>query len=381
MSDSTNTIQAEAAADAVKTADAVKEADAVKTETLHRHDLPTGVLGICHDADSNRIFAACVDGVYSLDPEHGQPELLYAHESYASGVVRDPVRPVIVSAGYDGQLIWYDLEHRSVFRRVKAHNFWSWRIAISPDGKLLASVTGQYLAGGETYEPAAEREPSVKVYDVATGRLRHAFPHVPSVQSVAFSPCSGYVAAGNLMGEVRVWDIAREKMVANWTTDAFTCWGIIKSHCYIGGIYSLSFTPDGDHLLAAGMGPMRDPMAGNGRQLWQRFAWREPNTPMIDQTHEGESGEGLMETLALHPTRPVFLMGGRLRGGEWNAALFSSASGDRKHHMNTGFRMTAAQFTRDGQQLVMAGSKGQGAPKDGEFSRWGRIEIHRILEA
>lgn len=352
--------------------------DGIRTEKQHRHELPTGVLGICHDAPANVVYAACVDGVYRLHSESGEHQLLYPHTSYASGVVRDPARPVLISAGYDGQLIWYDLEKHAVFRRVQAHDFWSWKMAISPDGQHVASVTGQYLAGSEQYEPAPEREPSVKVYRVADGSLVGAFPHVPCVQSVAFSPCSRFLAAGNLMGEVRIWDLAQSKLVANWTTDAFTSWGIIKSHCYIGGIHALTFTPDGDHVLAAGMGPMRDPMAGNGRQLWQRFAWRETETPLVDQTHEGESGEGLMETLAFHPTQPVFLMGGRLRGGEWNAAVFSSATGKRQHHMNTGFRMTAAQFSADGQQVAMGGCVGQGGPKDGKFRAWGRVEIHQV---
>ena len=41
---------------------------------------------------------------------------------------------------------------------------------------------------------------------------------------------------------------------------------------------------------------------------------------MIDQTHKDESGEGLMETLAVHPDVDFFVMGGRLRGGdsEWH---------------------------------------------------------------
>ena len=37
---------------------------------------------------------------------------------------------------------------------MKAHDFWSWQLALSPDGSRVASVTGQYLAGGWKYEPA-----------------------------------------------------------------------------------------------------------------------------------------------------------------------------------------------------------------------------------
>jgi WD40 repeat protein len=327
------------------------------------------------DPDQQHLYAATFDGVYQLDMVDGRFVCLTVHDSYASGVVRDPVRPVVISAGYDGQLIWYDLGRKAVFRRVRAHRFWSWKLAISPDGRFVASVSGQYLAGGENYEPAAEREPSVKLYEVRSGDLIHAFSHVPPVQAVAISPDSRYVAAGNLMGEVRVWDVSSGRPMVQWTTEAMTSWGIIKSHCYIGGINALQFSRSGDCLYAAGMGPMRDPMAGNGRQLWQQFAWQETPVRLVDQTHEGESGEGLMETLAVHPSEPYFLMAGRLRGGEWNAALFSTLDGAKLHHLDTGFRITSSAFTAGG-DLVLGGADKQHPPKHGMYPPFGIVQIH-----
>src|SRR5207249_3457308 len=135
----------------------------------------------------------------------------------------------------------------------------------------------------------------VKVYESATGALVHGLTHVPPVQSVAWSPDSRCLAAGNMMGEVRLWEMPNGKPVGSIRTDAFTSWGIIKNHHYLGGIFALHFTPDGEEILLAGMGPMADPMAGNGRQLWQRYAWRsEHGSParQVDETHPGSSGEG-----------------------------------------------------------------------------------------
>ncbi|MEZ6108236.1 MAG: hypothetical protein R3B96_19560 [Pirellulaceae bacterium] len=140
----------------------------------------------------------------------------------------------------------------------------------------LASVTGQYLAGSYRYDPAESDEPTVRVVDAETGEVVGSYSMLPSVQAVAFSPDSRFVAAGNLMGQVRVWDIASGELKADIKSEDFTSWGIIKSHCYIGGIHALRFSPDGERVIAAGMGPMRDPMAGNGKQRWQEFAWTEP---------------------------------------------------------------------------------------------------------
>jgi WD40 repeat protein len=345
---------------------------------LHRHKLPTGVLGLDSRADGKVLYAACMDGVYEVNGETGERRRLYEHKSYASGAALFEGAGTLVSAGYDGALTWYDVGGGKTVRTVEAHGFWSWQMAHSPDGKRVASATGQYLCGGYRYEPAPEREPSVKVFDAATGELVHALSHVPSVQSVAFSPDSRYVAAGNLMGEVRVWEAGSGKQVAGWTTDAFTSWGIIKSHCYIGGVFALAFTPDGEGLILAGMGPMRDPMAGNGRQLWQRFAWKETPARKVDETRSSDSGEGLMETLAVHPSGAYFVMSGRLRGGSWNTALFSLADGSALHTFKTDTRITRAVFADGGKRLILGGTQRQPNLKDGAIPDFGHVDIYEL---
>lgn len=350
----------------------------IQLRKLRDQRLPTAILGGSLSPDANSVAAACMDGVYRLDLESGKREKLHAHESYASSAhwLSDET---VLSGGYDGRLRWFDLSSRQLWRDEKLHEFWSWQTAVSPDGELFASVTGQYLAGGYKYEPAPEQEPSLCVGSIASGEVIHRLPHVPSVQSVAFSPDGHYVAAGNLMGEVRVFDVRIGELANRFTTHAFTSWGIIKSHCYLGGIFALRFTPNGDELLLAGMGPMRDPMAGNGRQLWQKWKWNVPEPKMVDETHYAESGEGLMEALAMHPSGEVFAMGGRLRGGDWNVALFSLQNGNRLATLKTGYRATTLQFTPDGQSMVVMGTHNQSNKiKDGKFSDFGHVEEYSV---
>ncbi len=341
--------------------------------------LPTGVLGAALSDDENSLIAGCMDGVYRLNFDPHQEEPLYRHDTYVSSVALLG-GDVVVSAGYDGKLNWFDLKRRELIRTAQAHEFWSWDMCVSADRTRIASVTGQYLAGGYKYEPQPEQEPSLKIFDAETGELLHQLPHIPSTQAVAISPDNRLVAAGNLMGEVRVFELETGNRVAQWTTPDFTSWGIIKSHCYLGGIFALQFTPDSQHLLLCGMGPMRDPMAGNGRQLWQRWDWKADPPKLIDQTHEGQSGEGLMETLAVHPQADHFAMGGRLRGGDWNVALFDTNSGDRIASAKTGFRITQAFYSADGKSLFVVGTQGQPQDRkeDGQFPKFGRVEHYEI---
>jgi WD40 repeat protein len=341
--------------------------------------LPMGIFAGSLAPNGTQIVAGCMDGVYRANIESQKFEQLYSHDSYVSSVhcLSDES---ILSAGYDGRICLFDNATGEVVRNQKAHQFWSWDMAVSADQKLFASVTGQYLAGGYKYEPLPEREPSLIVGSVATGDVLHSLPHVPSVQTVALSPDGKSVAAGNLMGEVRVFDTGSGEMKANFTTDAFTSWGIIKSHSYISGIFAIHFTPDGKELLLAGMGPMRDPMAGNGRQLWQKWSWAEAEPKLVDQTHDGESGEGLMETLAIHPSNEHFLIGGRLRGGNWSVGVFNLAAGNRVAEMKTGFRVTEAKYTPDGDRLILFGADGQPNKRDkgGSFPHFGRIQVFDV---
>lgn len=348
----------------------------IKLEPVKEITLPTAVLSA--DRSPGKIFAACFDGgVYEVDRESGTYHLIGQHESYASGVHYLENSQQLISGGYDGTLRWHDLRERKTVRTIRAHQFWSWQIDVSRDETLVASVTGQYLAGGYKYEPGAEREPGVKVYDLKSGELRWSFSHAPPVLSVAFSPDGRHLAAANMMGEIRIWNLESGKQVASWTTPDFTSWGIIKSHHYVGGIFSLRFSPDSSALLAAGMGPMNDPMAGNGKQRWQRFAWSEEPPRKSGEIEESEAGNGLMETVQFHPAKPLFLMAGRMAQGKWNAALFDAKSGKLLHSIDSKMRVTDAAFTEDGSELLLAGATSQERKKDGKLPHFGRLKFYR----
>ena len=342
--------------------------------------LPSHVLDLTLGPE-NKLYAACFDGgIYEVSTSFKLIGDAYKeigrHNNYASGINWSASQNTLVSTSYDGDLKWIDPKEKKETRSVKAHNFWSWQSRISPDGKLVASTTGQYLCGGYKYEPAPETEPSIKVFDVATGELRHSFPHTPPVQSVAFSNNGKLLAAGNLMGEVILWDLSQDgKEIARIKTPDFTGWGIIKGHYYTGGVYALHFAPDDQSLYLAGMGSTRDPAAGNGKQLWQKFTWLD-GVKKDSAAADGEIGEGLMETLAFHPEGKFFVMAGRLFKGKWNAAFFDHQSGSKVHEQNVGFRISASAFTPDGKTLFLAGGKNQGNPKDKK--KWGRIVHYEV---
>ena len=342
--------------------------------------LPTHCLSLARGED-NQFYAACFDGgIYALPQiRWSKPNKLAEHRNYASGVNWSRANRELISSGYDGHLLWINPDKKQTTREIKAHEFWSWQSTISPNGKFIASSTGQYLCGGYKYEPAQEKEPSIRVYEVLTGREAHHFPHIPPVESVAFSNDGKFLAAGNLMGEVRIWNLETEKETARIQTGNFTGWGVIKGHYFTGGIFSLAFSPDDSEILLAGMGSTRDPAAGNGKQLWERWKWRDGSVERTGSANDSEIGQGLMETLAIHPGGKIFAMAGRLFKGQWNTAIFDLATGSLLAATDTKMRVSKAVWNEDGTRLYLGGSSGQPKEmKDIEKTDWGKVKVLKV---
>lgn len=337
-----------------------------------------GALGMDLLGDNDSAIVACMDGVYELDLLSGDFNRLYQHESYAANVVYVAETNQVISSGYDGALQWFDLDTKRLVRHIQAHSFWSWDLATAPTSPtskapIVASVSGQYLAGSYDYRPLPSSEPNVQVYNAIHGKLLFAFDHLPPVQAVAISRDGRHVGAGNLMGDVGVWDLQTGKHEM-WNTPDFTGFGIIKSHCQIGGIYAAAFSLD-DELIVAGMGPMRDPMAGNGKQRWQRFGVSSESGEQLGSSKDGQAGEGLMETLAVHPNGKHFVMAGRLRGGSWNVGLFDLKTSDLIHSFKTDTRVTKAVFSPDGARLYLAAADNQQAEAEKHF---GVVDVYEL---
>ena len=357
-----------------------KQQPKVQAKQAKEVRLPTAALGLALSDDDNLCHVTGMDGgVHGVEIHSGKTKRIGGHQSYAASIERLPESQTLISAGYDGRILWHDLANREIVREIKAHNFWSWQMKVSADGTMLASVPGRYACGGYKYEPAPEVEPSVRVYDTATGEPLAKFSHVPPVQSLAFSPDERYLAAGNLMGEIRIWDLAKHEQVANWTTGSFTGWGIIKGHYYTGGIFDMRFSEGSNELLVCGMGSTRDPAAGNGKQLWQRFDWRANPAKKLDETHSREHGAGLMETLDQHPSGKYFVMAGRLFKGSWNVAFFDTATGNLLHSLDCGMRCIKARFNSAGDKLFIAGTVSQSNDKKKKDKpKFGRIKVFNL---
>ena len=193
-------------------------------------------------------------------------ELKYksGHQGHVISVVFSVDRTQLATLGYDGTIRLWDVETGDEVHVIQAHQRGNGRLAISPDGRVLASIS--YLdpvvrlwdAGGRKIaelprqtQPVSHisfakhgrlalgrQDGTVVLWDVASNREISRLNAGDAVNSIAISPDGRLLAAGGYRA-VRVWDLS--------TND--------KPHTLSGhGSYvtALAFSPSGKRLASAG---------------------------------------------------------------------------------------------------------------------------------
>src|SRR5262245_46364041 len=103
---------------------------------------PDILFAVARVPGSERLLVASSQGkVLELDASQSNPTAreLANHERYGTSVRL--IGNTVVSGGYDGKLIWWDLERGRELRTIAdAHSRWIRCIAAAPDGSKFASV-------------------------------------------------------------------------------------------------------------------------------------------------------------------------------------------------------------------------------------------------
>jgi WD40 repeat protein len=144
-----------------------------------------------------------------------------------------------VSSGQDEYVRVWNAETAEERLALK-HPEVAWGLAISPDGRLIATGTGGHTFDSPILHKMIEaKENVIRLWDSATGELvRELQGHNDVIYSLIFSPDGRSVISGSWDATLRVWDIASGSELA-----------AVKGQ---GTIYALAITPDGSHIIAGG---------------------------------------------------------------------------------------------------------------------------------
>ena len=181
-------------------------------------------------SDNSRVIVSSSDGnirIYEI--ESGKQ--LAITEGYDSSdaicLTRDQSKLVISGGGPDNQMMILDVGKMKTMTKVNNAHFEKVRcLAISPDGKMLAS-------GSNDFE--------IKLWDLTTFELiKKLVGHALKVTCIQFKPESNCLVSGSADNTIRVWDLTSgielHKKKAN---RAITSIGFYKDENQIFGVFSL----------------------------------------------------------------------------------------------------------------------------------------------
>ena len=234
--------------------------------TLQRFDLLTGDRTALVGHPSWVRGMAFVPGAGSRSPAVKEEVLCGALSAAAGGVAphvprmgREPFR--LFSGDYHGQLIeWQgEADAPKPLRTTEAHQGWLRAVAVSPDGKTVATCGNDH---------------AVRLWSAADGRLVRALEgHACHVYNVAFHPDGTRLASADLKGVVKDWDLAKGTAVRE--LDAKVLYKYDPSFMAdIGGVRGMAFSADGAYLACAGITNVSNAFAGVGNPLVVLFDWK-----------------------------------------------------------------------------------------------------------
>lgn len=249
-------------------------------------------LSLARVKDSGRVFLGASDGkVYDIDLQAEKPEFKSweGHASYVTGLALS--NETLVSGSYDGKLIWRSIVSGEATRTVEAHSRWIRKLAVSPDGQRFASVADDMVC---------------RVWEVESGKMVHELKghepvtpnHFPSMlYTVAFSPNGQHLATADRVGQICIWDANSGSKVQTIQAPGFYTWDPKQRIHSIGGIRSVAFSPDGEKIVAGGIGHIGNIDHLDGPSRVEYFSWQK-----AEKLHEflGDA-KGLVESFAFGP--------------------------------------------------------------------------------
>jgi len=195
---------------------------------------------------------------------HPSDKLLFAADSWGK----------LNCTAYDGE------SPKPRWENPAAHDGWIRRIAVSPDGKLLATCG---------------RDGFVRVWNSADGKPVAKHEHGSDIFAVVFAPDGTQIVFGDGLGKIAALDFSAGKIAREFDAAALHKLDRLQD---IDGLRALAFVKDGKTLVAAGLLPKNGgTVQGTPMLLYFNFA----SGKLEQQFTHGDVKDGYIEDIAVHP--------------------------------------------------------------------------------
>lgn len=287
--------------------------DPLRTRLMQqlRHDSP--LLGCRFDPSGRFVFAGAQDNnVVRWEIDTGGKTVLAGHRSWVRALAFHGQR--VFSADYSGQILAWNAQAATPTgeHAWAAHHGFVRALAVSPDGKLLASC------GNDN---------KVKLWSLSDLRLvRELAGHEWHVYNLAFHPKTQDVVSADLHGIIRHWSRADGRQ-----TRTLDCSVLFRHDPTFradhGGVRAMCFNGKGTLLACTGITNVSNAFAGIGNPAVVLFDWQSGNRVQILRPQANFQGTGW--GVVIHPTG--FIAG--VAGGSGGALWFWRSNQANSFHM------------------------------------------------
>lgn len=274
--------------------------DVTKTHIVKelKHESP--IISCRFDPSGKYVFFGAQDFKVWRWEWTGEAKVALDHNAWVRGIAFHPDDQTVLTAGYDGRLVWWpvDAEKPEAIREVIAHEGWARAVAVSPDGSLVAT------AGNDL---------KVKLWSFKDGALvKELAGHDSHVYNVLFHPDGKRVVSGDLKAHLIEWNIETGEQLREITAETL-CKYDTTFRADIGGFRGMAFDTTGSRLAGSGITEVTNAFAGVGNPAVVVYDWESGELLLQHESKEKLKGVGW--GVVFHPDNFVIGISGGGSGG------------------------------------------------------------------